>query len=184
MSKLTMWNVISLDGCFEGAKSWDLSWHQLILGDEFERLAIDNILRSADRLLFGRVTYEGMAAYWQTAKGAVAEYMNSLPKIVFSRTLSSVDWANTRLVKDSAVAEVEKLKRDGEKNSFIFGSGNLCQFLIERNLFDEYRLLVAPVILGTGKLLFPSGIQRENLKLLEERRLSSGGIYLRYEPAR
>src|ERR1700739_4646033 len=79
MSRLIMWNLLSLDGFFEGVKSWDLDFHQSVWGDELERLSLEQ-LRSADRLLFGRVTYEGMAAYWQTAKGEGADFMNRPPK--------------------------------------------------------------------------------------------------------
>jgi dihydrofolate reductase len=86
MSKLIMWNVMTLDGLFEGAKNWDLGFHQTVWGDELERFSIEQ-LETADRLIFGRVTYEGMAAYWQTATGEVADFMNRLPKVVFSRAL-------------------------------------------------------------------------------------------------
>jgi dihydrofolate reductase len=106
MSRLITWNLLTLDGFFEGAKSWDLDFHQSVWGDELERLSIEQ-LRSADRLLFGRVTYEGMAAYWQTAKGEVADFMNRLPKVVVSRTLERADWANTKLIKDNVVAEIQ-----------------------------------------------------------------------------
>ena len=77
-----MWNLLTLDGCFEGAKSWELDFHRYVWGDELERLSVDQ-LRSADMLLFGRVTHEGMATYWQAAKGEVADFMNTLPKVVF-----------------------------------------------------------------------------------------------------
>lgn len=90
MSKLIMWNLMSLDGFFEGAKNWGLDWHEYVWGDELERISIGQ-LHSADRLMFGRVTYEGMAAYWRTAKGAVAELLNSIPKVVISRTLDKAD---------------------------------------------------------------------------------------------
>lgn len=83
MSKLIMWNLVTLDGFFEGGKSWDLGFHQSVWGDELERLSIEH-LESADGLLFGHVTYEGIAAYWQTAKGEVAGFMNSLPRAVAS----------------------------------------------------------------------------------------------------
>src|SRR5437660_8294887 len=86
MRKVIMWNVVSLDGFFEGAKSWDLGWHDSIWGEELERLSIDQ-LKSADMLLFGRATYEGMASYWSSAKGEVADLMNQIRKVVFSRTL-------------------------------------------------------------------------------------------------
>jgi dihydrofolate reductase len=101
MRKLIMWNLLTVDGYFEGAKSWELDWHEYVWGDELERLSIEQ-LGSADMLLFGRVTYEGMAAHWPTAQGEVAAFMNSLPKIVFSRTLVSPSWANTTLVKEDA----------------------------------------------------------------------------------
>jgi len=87
-------------------------------------------LRRADALLFGRVTYEGMAAYWQTAKAEVADFMNSLPKLVFSRALERADWANSRLVKSDVVAEVRKLKARGSRDVFVFGSGELCARLL------------------------------------------------------
>lgn len=180
MSKLIMWNMISLDGFFEGAKSWDLDWHEYVWGEELERLSIEQ-LRSADRLLFGRVTYEGMAAYWRNAQGEVADLMNSIPKVVFSRTLEKPDWANTTLVKENAVAAVRDLKRQGDRNMFVFGSANLSATLIKNNLFDEYRLAVVPVILGVGRPLFEGGLSRQRLKLLEARPLTSGCVILRYE---
>src|SRR5512135_1989212 len=101
MSRLIMWNLITLDGYFEGAKPWDLEFHTSVWGDELERLSIEQ-LDAADRLIFGRATYEGMAAYWQPATGAVAERMNAIPKVVCSRTLDRADWRNTSLVKGDA----------------------------------------------------------------------------------
>jgi len=97
MTKLIMWNLISLDGFFEGAKNWDLDFHQSVWGDELESLSLEQ-LRSADGPLFGRITYEGMAAYWQTATGEIADFMNRLPKVVVSRTLERPNWTNTRLI--------------------------------------------------------------------------------------
>jgi dihydrofolate reductase len=138
-------------------------------------------LRVADMLLFGRVTYEGMAAYWKTAQGEVAGYMNSLPKAVFSRTLERVDWQNTTLLKGD-VKEVEELKRKGKKDIYVFGSGNLCATLMEQGLFDEYRLCLVPVVLGSGKQLFGRKLSRLRMKLLESRPLASGSVVLRYEP--
>jgi len=183
MSRLIMWNLVSLDGFFEGAKNWDLGWHETAWGEELERLSVQQ-LRSADRLLFGRVTYEGMAAYWLTAEGEVAELMNSIPKVVFSRTLKRAEWSNTSLVNGDVVAEVSRLKAAGDKNTFVFGSGDLSATLTRHGLFDEYRLAVAPVILGSGKTLFGRGLSELKLKLLEARPLSSGAVILRYEPDR
>jgi dihydrofolate reductase len=183
MSKLIMWNLQTLDGFFEGAKSWDLDFHQSVWGDELERLSVEQ-LQTADRLLFGRITYEGMAAYWQTAKGEVADLMNSLHKVVVSRTLDRADWHNTKLIKDNVAAEIQKLKQQGEKNIFVFGSANLSATLTQHNLFDEYRIAVAPVILGRGSPLFPPNSNRVNLKLLDSRTLSNGCVILRCEPIR
>ena len=114
MTKLVMWNLLSLDGLFEGAKSWDLDFHQSVWGDELERLSLEQ-LNSADGLLFGRVTYEGMAAYWQTATGEVAKLMNAVPKIVVSRTLDRTDWPNTKLIKDNVTAEIKTSKAKATK---------------------------------------------------------------------
>src|SRR5256885_16902921 len=105
MRKVIMWHVGSVDGFFEGAKSWDLGWHDSIRGEELERISIDQ-LKSADMLLFGRATYEGMASYCSSAKGEVADLMNQIRKVVFSRTLEKAPWNNTRLVKGNAEEEV------------------------------------------------------------------------------
>ncbi len=181
MSKLIMWNLMTLDGFFDGAENWALDWHQYAWGEELERMSIEQ-LRVADMLLFGRVTYEGMAAYWKTAQGEVATYMNSLPKAVFSRTLTSADWHNSTLLKGDVQKEVQALKRMGEQNIFVFGSGDLSATLLEHGLFDEYRLCVVPVVLGIGKQLFGRNLCRLRMNLLESRPLTSGSVLLRYQP--
>jgi len=113
MRKLIMWNIITLDGYFEGDKNWDLSFHKLIWGPELEKISIEQ-LKAADYLVFGRVTYEGMAAYWKTAKGEIADLMNKIPKLVCSPTLNSVDWNNSTLIKGDTSTEISKLKaQDG-----------------------------------------------------------------------
>ncbi len=181
MSRLVMWNVLTLDGYFEGAKPWDLDFHTSIWGEEMERLSIEQ-LHAADRLIFGRATYEGMAAYWQTEKGVIADLMNGLPKVVCSRTLEKADWTNTTLAKEDAAEAVRELKRQGNGSSFVFGSAALSATLIAAELFDEYRLALAPVILGRGTALFGRGLDTKKLKLLEARALSNGGVILRYAP--
>jgi dihydrofolate reductase len=181
MSRLVMWNLITLDGFYEGAARWDLDWHELVWGDELESISIEQ-LRSADRLLFGRVTYEGMAAYWPSAEGEVATLMNSIPKVVFSRTLRQVAWENTRLVSDDAAGEVSRLKLAGYGESLVFGSGDLSATLTRYGLFDEYRLVMVPVVLGSRKTLFGRGLDRLDLRLLESRPLASGAVVLRYLP--
>jgi dihydrofolate reductase len=165
MRKLIMWNVITLDGCFEGDKNWDLDFHDLVWGPELQQLSIEQ-LRSADMLVFGNVTYEGMAKYWQTAKGEVAELMNNIKKVVCSRTLERADWNNTTIVRDAA-SEIRKLKQEGNKDMFVFGSSVLSESLMNAGLFDEIRLCVAPVILGNGRRLFIDEIKKQNLKINE-----------------
>jgi len=181
MRKLIMWNLITLDGYFEGVKNWDLPWHEAVWGEELERFSLDQ-LESADLLLFGRVTYEGMAAYWQTAKGAIADYMNRLPKVVCSRTLRSASWNNTLLVKDKVAEEVRRLKQQGDGNMFVFGSADLSKTLMSERLFDEYRIGIAPVIHGSGRPLFAEGPAPQDLRLVEARPLSTGCVLLRYQP--
>jgi dihydrofolate reductase len=139
MRKVIMWNMVTLDGFFERPKPWEIDWHEYAWGDELEQFGLDQT-KSAGTLLFGRVTYEGMAAYWMTALGKTAAFMNSVPKIVFSKTLERADWNNSRLVRSSAEEEVAKLKQQtAEKDMFIFGSATLSSALTRSGLIDEYR---------------------------------------------
>jgi dihydrofolate reductase len=180
MRKLIMWNLITIDGYFEGTRNWDLPWHEQLWGEELERFSLEQ-LESTDLLLFGRVTYEGMAAYWQTAQGKIADYMNSLPKVVCSRTLQTAAWNNTTLVKENVAGKVVRLKQQGNGNIFVFGSANLSKTLMNEGLFDEYRLGIAPVIHGNGRLLFSGGLKSQVLELLESCPLSNGCVILRYQ---
>ena len=179
MRKLIMWNVITLDGYFEGNQNWDLSFHKVVWGQELEQLSIEQ-LNSADYLIFGRVTYEGMAAHWTKAEGEIADLMNKIPKLVFSKTLKSVDWNNSTLIKESASAEIAKLKTQGSRDMYVFGSANLSETFINDNLFDEYRIGIAPVILGSGRPLFRQGISPKNLSLVSTQQLLTGGVVLKY----
>lgn len=175
-----MWNVVTLDGLFEGKKAWDLDFHQTVWGYELEAYSIEQ-LETADMLVFGRKTYEGMAEYWSKEKDDTAKYMNKIQKIVCSTTLKAAEWNNSLVVKD-AIAEIPKLKQQDSGNMFVFGSGNLSESLMKANLFDEYRLCVAPVFLGEGKRLFNEGLPYQKLKLLQERPLKTGGVILMYAP--
>lgn len=179
MRKLIMWNIITLDGYFEGEQKWDLSFHETIWGQELEKLSIEQ-LNVADYLVFGRVTYEGMAAYWIQEKGEIAELMNKIPKLIFSKTLKTVEWNNSILIKENASAEISKLKTQGDGDMYVFGSANLSETFINDNLFDEYRIGIAPVILGNGRSLFRQGIQSKNLSLISTQQLSNGGVVLKY----
>lgn len=183
MRALIMWNLLTLDGYFEGEKKWDLDWHLSVWGDELERLSIQQ-LDAADLLVFGRVTYEGMAAHWRSAQGEIARRMNRIPKVVFSRTLTQADWENTTLVREDAVEAVRALKREGDRPMFVFGSADLSRTLIEADLYDEYRLLIAPVVWGRGSTLFGRGLEHKSMRLLETRAVAKGGVILRYAPVR
>lgn len=170
---------MTLDGYFEGNQNWDLSFHNTVWGEELEQLSIEQ-LNAADYLVFGRVTYEGMAAYWTQEKGEVADLMNSIPKIVISKTLKSTDWNNTILISDNASEEIKKLKEQGGKDIYVFGSANLSETFINDDLFDEYRICVAPVLLGSGQPLFRQGIASKNLSLISTQQLTTGGVILKY----
>lgn len=181
-----MWNVMTLDGFFEGEKKWDLGFHELIWGEELEKFSIEQ-MATADTLLFGRVTYEGMAAYWSTAENEnseIARIMNSIPKVVISNTLESATWNNTRLVKGRAEEEVARLKDQPGKDILVFGSAELSDSLMKAGLFDEVRLCIAPVVLGAGTPLFKSGVEQVRMELAETRGLKTGGVMAFYRPKR
>ena len=179
MRKLIMWNIITLDGYFEGNTQWDLPFHQVVWGKELERRSIEQ-LNAADYLVFGRVTYEGMAAHWKNATGEIAELMNEIPKLVFSRTLATADWNNTTLIATDVAAEIAKRKAEGNGDMYVFGSADLSETLINHQLFDEYRIGIAPVLLGSGKPLFKQGTASGNLTLIDTQQLVNGGVVLTY----
>ncbi len=152
MRKLTVFNLVSLDGYIAGEKG-DISWHHV--DDEFQELAI-RASNSGNTLLFGRVTYELMAGFWPTEEAIkrdpiVAAGMNRSEKIVFSKTLKKADWSNTRLVKDDMLAEVRKLKQQAGKDLTVLGSGSVVSQLAQEGLIDEYNILVNPVALAREK---------------------------------
>jgi dihydrofolate reductase len=122
-----------------------------------------------------------MAAYWKTEKGEIADLMNEIPKLVFSRTLTSVDWSNSVLVKGNASAEISRLKAEGTKDMYVFGSANLSQTFINDYLFDEYRIGVAPIIAGSGRPLFQKGIAPRPLNLVSSQQLSTGGLIMTFK---
>src|ERR1700694_5830066 len=181
LRKLIMWNLMTLDGFVEG-ENRDISWHFDVWGQELERLSIDQ-LKSAGGLLFGRVTYELMASHWPSATGEVADFMNALPKYVFSRTLTKSDWNNTQMFGADVRGTIERLKRESGKDILLFGSADLAADLMPHRLIDEFRIAVNPIILGGGTPLFKSG-ERVKLKLLDAKPLSTGIAILRYEPAK
>lgn len=185
MRKIILFNMITLDGYFEGPDR-DISWHTV--DEEFNDFAIDQ-LNAAGGLIFGRITYELMYSYWPTPAAnqddpGVAGLMNSLPKYVFSRTLGHVEWNNTKLLKGDAAGEVAQLKEQPGKDLFIFGSGILAASLTDQGLIDEYRLMVSPIVLGRGRPLFEGVKQPLPFTLVRTRSFRNGNVLLVHEPAR
>jgi dihydrofolate reductase len=183
MRQLISFNLITLDGFFEGPNH-DISWHNV--DKEFDDFSIEQ-LDTAGVLLFGRVTYELMASFWPSEVAhandpLVADKMNSLPKVVFSRTLEKADWNNTRLVKTDVAREIAKLKQQSGKDLFLFGSADLATTLIKLGLIDEYRVLLNPLVLGKGSPLFKGIDQPFTLKLIKTRTFQNGNILLYYLP--
>ena len=187
MRKIVVFENVSLDGYFTGPKG-ETDWFASEPGNqkELDEFAVDSI-KSTDTLLFGRVTYELMASFWQTKEAiknapTLAERMNNLPKIVFSRTLDSVEWQNTMLVKDNIEGEMKKMKSQPGKNMAILGSGSIVSYFAQHGLIDEISLMVNPVILGGGRSIFQGVKERLHLKLLEERTFKvPGNVLLHYE---
>jgi dihydrofolate reductase len=180
MRKVIVSNLMSLDGFFEGPNH-ELDW--FVVDEEFFAYARD-MLRGVDTILFGRKTYQHMADYWPSAPAEeIADQMNNLPKIVFSRTLESAEWQNSTLVKNDAVAEISKLKQLPGKDMVILGSASLASFLLQRGLIDEYRVILNPVLLGSGSPLFQDVKQRLRLKLSRTKLFGSGVVVLYYQSA-
>jgi dihydrofolate reductase len=179
MRNVIMFNMVSLDGFFAGPNQ-EIDW--FVFDEDLERYIKATQMMKADTLLFGRVTYEGMAAYWPSAEGDLADFMNKVPKVVFSRTLDKAEWNNSRLVKDNVLEEVSRLKQQPGKDIFLYGSADFASTLIQHGLVDEYRLGVNPVVLRGGTALFKGSPARLNLKLLEARPLTSGVVILHYKP--
>lgn len=184
MRKIIASENVSLDGYFAGPNG-EIDWFESSRDMEIEEY-VNEGLNSVDTLLFGRVTYELMASYWPTADAMknepfFAEIMNKLPKIVFSRTLSKVEWHNTRLVKGNIEEEINKMKNQSGKDMVILGSGSIVSAFAQRGLIDEYSLMVYPVVLGRGRSLFQGIKDRLHLKLLKTRTFKSGNVLLHYQ---
>lgn len=180
MRRAIVSNMMTLDGFLEGPKH-ELDWH--VVEPEFFAYA-GEMLRSTGIILFGRRTYEMMAAYWPTAaRDEIADRMNNLPKAVFSRTLAEAKWNNSTLVRGEAAAEVRRLKQESGEDLVVLGSAELASSLLRAGLIDEYRVLVNPVILGAGKPMFPGFEERVPLRLSGVREFHSGVAMLSYRPA-
>ncbi len=184
MRRLYLFNMVSLDGFFEGPNKWEIDWHNV--DAEFNDFSIRQ-LDATGAIIFGRVTYQGMASYWPTPAAVqddpqVANRMNAISKIVVSKTLDKADWNNTRLIKTNLVEEITNLKALPGKELALFGSANLASTFIKEHLIDEFRIFVNPLVLGKGGPLFIGLDGRLKLKLLEAQPFKNGNVLLRYEP--
>ena len=176
MGKITLSMYVSLDGVVE-----DPAWTMPYWNDDIAQFKSDEMFAS-DALLLGRVTYKGFAKAWPAMKDEPgADRMNSVPKFVASRTLHTMEW-NATLIQGDVVEEVARLKQSDQR-FLIYGSADFDRTLMQHDLIDEYRLLVYPVVLGSGKRLFKEGI-KTTLKLVETRSFASGVVLLTYHPER
>jgi len=181
MRKVYLFMMISLDGFFEGVNH-SLDWHNVDAEfNEFSSEQLDN----TGTLLFGRRTYEVMAAYWLTEDAkkddaVIGAKMNAIPKLVFSETLNTASWEHTTLVSENIGDAVTKLKQEEGTDIGIFGSNNVTMHLIEKGLVDEFRIMINPVILGGGTLFCTGILNRLNLQLLSTKTFTSGNVLLQY----
>jgi dihydrofolate reductase len=184
--KLIVFNHTSLDGYFVDANG-DMSFaHNQNQDAEWEEFVNGNA-RGEGVLLFGRITYELMAGFWPTPFAAekmpvVAERMNHLPKVVFSRTMDKASWSNTTLVKGGMLDPVRKMKTEPGEDMVLLGSGSIVSQLAQHELIDEYQIVVNPVILGQGRTMFENIKEKIPLKLTKTRSFSNGNVLLCYEP--
>lgn len=188
MRKLVVFNHVSLDSYFVD-KNGDMSWAKADHQDEEWNTFVTENASGEGILVFGRITYQMMASFWPTpiaieSMPAVAEGMNSMPKIVFSRTLDQALWNNTKLVKGDIAVEMRKLKKESGKDMVILGSGSIVSQLTQEGLIDEYQIVVNPLILGKGRTMFDGMKEKLNLKLTKTRAFGNGNVLLCYEPTR
>jgi dihydrofolate reductase len=179
MRKVVVTEYVSLDGVMDEPGTWSFPF----FNDEAAKFKYDELFAS-DALLLGRVTYQGFAAAWPTMTdtGDFGERMNSMPKYVASRTLDTVEW-NASLIKGDVAEEVAKLKQQPGQDILVAGSGELVHTLMQHDLIDEYRLMLHPIVLGSGKRLFREGSDTKTLRLVETKPFSSGVVVLTYHPA-
>jgi dihydrofolate reductase len=179
MRKVVVTEYVSLDGVMDEPGTWSFPF----FNDEAAKFKYDELFAS-DALLLGRVTYQGFAAAWPTMTdtGDFGERMNSMPKYVASRTLDTVEW-NASLLKGDVAEEVAKLKQQPGQDILVAGSGELVHTLMQHDLIDEYRLMLHPIVLGSGKRLFREGSDTKTLRLVETKPFSSGVVVLTYHPA-
>src|SRR5712691_7237330 len=186
MAKIIVTEFVSLDGVMEdpgGAEDFKYGgWTFEIDRGEGDKFKLDETMES-DALLLGRVTYEGFAAAWPSREGEFADKFNGMPKYVVSSTLDTAEWNNSTVLKGDVAEEVSKLRQEQDGNIVVHGSGRLVQTLLENDLVDELRLMVFPVVLGSGKRLFGATSEKKRLQLVESRTVGDGVVILIYRPA-
>ncbi|HEX4319443.1 MAG TPA: dihydrofolate reductase family protein [Acidobacteriaceae bacterium] len=186
MRRLIAFNHTTLDGYFVSAEG-DFRWASKGNDDpEYAAFVAENASAGGE-LVFGRVTYAMMASYWPTPIAdqhlpEVAKGMNSMGKVVFSRTLEKAEWNNTRLIKGDLVTEVRKLKEEDGPGMAILGSGSIVAQLALHGLIDEYQMMIDPLALGKGRSMFDGIPEQLNLKLTKSRVFNNGKVFLCYEP--
>ena len=179
MRKLFLQMMMTLDGRVE-APDGAFDWHAA--GEELDQYVAE-MLGSIDGILVGRKTYEGFASYWPTSTRPEAPRMNELPKLVFSRTLSRVEWQNARLVTGDVAQEVARLKQQPGEDLALFGSNTLAATFARLGLIDEFRFIVSPIVMGEGTPLLRDIGSRVRLKLARTATFRSGIVSLYYRPA-
>ena len=189
MTKIITTTWVSFDGFISGPNG-EMDWIGEIYDEAMGKYEGD-LVDSADALIFGRVTYESFAGSWphvpdnpnvSEGEKAYARRLNAMRKIVFSRTLASADWNNSTLLTEIVPEEVERLKRETERDILIYGSASIVQELTNLGLIDEYQVLVHPVILGGGKPLFRDISNRVKLELVQTKTHPSGVVLMCYRP--
>jgi dihydrofolate reductase len=187
VGRIVVTEFMSLDGVVEdpgGAEDFKHSgWSfEISRGEEGEKFKLDETM-SSEALLLGRVTYEGFAKAWPTRDGEFADKFNSMPKYVVSSTLESPEWNNSTVLKGDVAEEVAKLRQEQDGDVVVHGSPQLVQTLIEHDLVDEVRLMVFPVVLGSGKRLFGETSDKKTLRLVDSKVVGDGVTILTYAPA-
>jgi dihydrofolate reductase len=187
MRKLIAAEFLTLDGVMEAPGSADTTlperrgWSEPYMTEEIGKIILDQ-MDASDALLLGRKTYQDFAAFWPSVpdEDPFGKKMNSFAKYVVSKTLNSVNWNNSRLIRGNVAEEVSRLKAQPGKNINIVGSGELVRSLMQNDLIDEYQLMVCPVLLGVGKRLFNEGSDKKSLRLVDTKAFDSGMLLLTY----
>ena len=187
MGRIVVTEFVSLDGVVEapgGGEDFKYGgWSfEIDRGDEGNKFKLDETM-SSEVLLLGRVTYEGFAAAWPSRDGEFADKFNSMPKYVVSSTLEDPEWNNTTVLKGDVTEEAAKLKQEVDGNIVVHGSPRLVQTLLDHDLVDEFRLMVFPVVLGTGKRLFGETSDKKTLRLVDSKVVGDGVSINIYQPA-